>query len=339
MHKTIYDVAREAGVSIATVSRALNNNGYVSDKARVKIEAAMEGYYPNAAARQITTKQSNAIGVVSALSPKNFFMRGILSESLAGIIDYVNENGYSVLLDIGSVDSNCITLYKQKRIDGIIFISQTRDTELWKEIMDNDTPIGFLGDAINENDKCLRVYIDNKRGAFDAIDYLIKLGHRKIAMLNGPRNFPPSTNRLAGYKLALKSAGVAFDDALVKPCEGTFEEDGYKAALELLEMRPRPTAVFTYNDDMAAGVYKAAGEKGVSIPEDLSVVGFDDGKIASLLSPPLTTIRQSSFYKGRLIAEKVLDLIKPKKGGANNPPKSEMLDCKLIVRRSCCPPR
>lgn len=338
MHKTIYDVAEDAGVSISTVSRALNNSGYVSKKTRDKIERAMEGFFPNAAAQTMSTKRSFAIGIVSFLSPQRFFFSGTLPDSLGGMVDYANANGYRLLLDIGSADTNCITLYRQKKIDGIIFVSMVEDLELHKQLVQHNIPAVFMGDVLDADDY-IRVSIDNRKGAFDAVDYLISLGHRKIAMIGGVQSSPAAENRCSGYRLALSRSGIAVDEGLVVFCSQSIEAMAFEAALELLRGPSRPTAVFAYNDDMAIGVYRAARQLDLSIPRDLSVIGFDDSKIASLTSPALTTISQPSYYKGRLTAEKIIQYINNLNDGDGEKPLSEKLECNLVIRASCCPPK
>ena len=337
MQKTIYDVANEAGVSISTVSRMLNNSGYVGKKTRAKIESAMKGFFPNAAAQAMNTKRSYTIGVVSFLSPQRFFFSGTLPDSLGGIVDYVNANGYRLLLDIGSENANCITLYKQKKIDGIIFVSLVKDPELHGQLAKNKIPVVFLGDSLEEDDG-IRVSIDNKKGGFDAVTYLAGLGHRKIAIIGGASSSPASENRYSGYKSALTKSGIPLNKSLVVFCDQSTEEMAYEAALGLLSRSSRPTAIFAYNDDMAMGVYRAARQFGLSIPRDLSVIGFDDSKIAKLTSPALTTVSQPSYYKGKLIAEKMIQYINNINEGAAAKPQSEFLDCNLVIRDSCCPP-
>ena len=191
-----------------------------------------------------------------------------------------------------------------------------------------------MGDTITKDDE-LRVQINNKRGAFEAVEYLISLGHRRIALINGRRFNPPSENRYSGFLAALLNAEIVPDESLVVFCEESIEEHAYRAAMKLLQMPNRPTAIFAYNDDMAMGVYHAARELNIAIPEQLSVIGFDDSKVASLVFPPLTTVAQPSYYKGFLVAEKMITYLRSLENGQTDIPSSELLECKLIVRDSC----
>ena len=334
MRKTIYDVAQEAEVSISTVSRALNNSGYVSEKAKAKIKQAADGFFPNAAARTINTKRSYLIGVVSFIPPQRFFRSGTLPDSLAGITDYANVSGYRLLLNIGVESKNCVKLYRQNIIDGIIFISGVEDLSLLRQIGKHNIPAAFLGDTIEE-DENIRVCVSNEKSVAEAVNYLVSLGHRSIAMIGGMYENASARHRYEGYKKALLINEFPVDESLVRFCRQPTEEDAYKAAKDLLNHPHRPTAILTYDDDMAMGVFRAAKEVKLSIPGDLSIIGFDDGKIASLTQPALTTIAQPSYYKGRLIAQKLIQYIENLRNGDDAKPHSEILECKLVIRDSC----
>ncbi len=288
---TIRDVSRRAQVSVSTVSRVLNGIVPVADQTRQRVLQAVKelGYRPNAFARSLVTNRSNAIGVVVNDMTSPFY-----SGMLRGVEQELHAAGYYMLPQSGHADieteRRALDFLQQRRVDAlVIHVESIADEELL-ELMMGEVPVILVARQIAEaNGKC--VYSDNELGGRVATQYLIDQGHTCIAHLTGPLHFPDSRARLQGYRQALEQSGLGFDDALVIESDW-LEEGGYSSCLRLMKRRPDITAIFAGNDQMAAGVLQALRDLGKSIPEDISVMGYDDVLFARYLYPSLTTVRQ-----------------------------------------------
>lgn len=293
----ITDVAKRAGVSISTVSRVLNNTGYpVKLETRQRVQEAVEelGFRPNDLARGLLLKKSRTVGLITPDISNPYY-----PELSLGIEATASEHGYSVIFCNTNRQADKLEQYVdvllQKRADGIILAGGGTDfAPVSKVLSDFDTEVAVIG---RHNLPFPSVQIDNVQAARDATSHLAKLGHERIAFISGPVNLSSVQDRLSGYRSSLEEQGIDRDDRLV--CEGNFQpESGYSAALSLLQGNSRPTAIFTANDYMAIGVMSAAADLGLSIPQDLSVVGFDDITIASYVRPTLTTIALPGYKMG-----------------------------------------
>ncbi|MCG9551932.1 substrate-binding domain-containing protein [Vibrio sp. Isolate31] len=287
---TIKDVAKEAGVSIATTSRVINNAAHTSETAISAVKAAMEklGYRPNANARALVSKSSNAIGVLVNDVSAPFF------GSMIKAIDTVaSEQEKQLLIGSGYHDAakerNAINLLINSRCESLVVHSKgISDEELVK--LANEVPGMVLINRIVPDIENRCIALDNRRGSYIATEYLIKNGHKHIGYICSSHNIEDAHDRLAGYLDALKDNGIEPSDEYIEYGEPD-ELGGEQAMVNLMAKNTDITAIATYNDYMAAGCLTLLQENGIRIPEDMSVIGFDDGHIARFIYPRLTTIR------------------------------------------------
>ncbi|WZY34219.1 LacI family DNA-binding transcriptional regulator [Bacillus sp. FSL W8-1122] len=307
---TIKDVAKEAGVSIATVSRVLNNGIGYSIKTKQHVLKTIEemGYSPNAIARGLINKQSNTIGV---LFPE---ISGLVSaEILQGIEEAAHARGKSIVIcntaSSGHKTKEYLKLLQEKQVDGILFASQLLTLEYVAIVRKMGVPVVTVS-AYSEDPTIPAVQVDNETAAYDAVCYFIQQGHTEIGMISGnPSDLLAGAPRMAGYKRALKEAGIAYVPTKVAWDKGFYFEDGQKAFQRLYTDHPNLTAIFSASDELAIGAMSAATAKGLRIPEDLSVIGFDGTKLAKMAVPPLTTVSQHFFSMGKTAANLLFDSI------------------------------
>ena len=329
----IYEVARRAGVSTATVSRVLGRPDMVAEETRRKVQRAVDalGYTPNSAAKHLRTLRSRKL-LVTVPDISNPFFALILQ----GIEETAQREGYAVLLGDTQHDpqreEGYAAILKRKEADGLIFLGHRLPSEAASLVqsMPGRAPV-VNGCEFNPALGIPSVHIDNAKAAGDAMAHLYGLGHRRVGIVTGPLVSPLSRDRLRGATAGAKKAGAA--DGLVV-LHGDFSiESGKTAGERLLSRSKRPTAVFCFNDEMAIGVIEAAREAGVRVPGDLSIVGFDDIRFARYLDPPLTTIAQPMREIGERTARLLLEIL----DGSTTAPVSVTLPHKLVVRASTGP--
>ena len=330
MKATITDVAKQAGVSMKTVSRVLNNEPNVSVKTREKVMAVAKDlrYSPNLAARGLASSKSYLIALVFGSSSPNY-----LTNLQAGAIEACRENGYHLVVeafDMSSTDINEDFARRLERlpVDGIILTAPFSDSpDIFKILRRlNITFVPVAPSHEIEGVACVKM--DNLQAAKEMTQYLIGLGHKDIGFIKGPPRHSSSGLRYKGFEEVLSAHGLSLNPNWIAPGDFTFNS-GVEAAMKLLDQDKIPSAIFASNDDMAAGVVSVAGKKGIAVPEQLCVVGFDDTPLASILRPQLTTIKQPIYDMGHRAAEL---LIKPQdhEGGAQ----SYCMEHELIIRDS-----
>ncbi|MCA0970492.1 LacI family transcriptional regulator [Halobacillus litoralis] len=323
------DVAALAGVSTATVSRVLRNPETVTETTKQKVLEAIEelNYQPNMLARHFRRSQTNTILVVV---PN--IINTVFAEIVGGIEEEASKNGYRVLLrnsnnqidrEYGSIEH-----MKQRQVDGMIMLSPRLDEEILQDISEK-YPI-VLATAHLDETKIPVVSIDNVSSSKKATEHLIRLGHRRIAHITGQLDSMISRYRFKGYREAMKENGIDYDTQLIREGEFTFES-GYEQMMNLLDQKFPPTALFAASDEMAMGAINAAKSRGVNVPEDLAVVGFDNIRFSSVFDPPLTTIAQPKFGMG----EKAMELLMKKFNGEPVEQTEHILPDELIIRDSC----
>lgn len=330
---SIKAVARLAGVSVATVSRVLNDSGPVKEETRRRILEVVEslGYVPHGAARSLTTNQTDTLGVLLPDIYGEFF-----SELIRGIDSAARRQGYHVLVSGSHEDREevqAVLRALRGRVDGLILMTPTADMlEALRSVppvslptvLLNCPPGGLPFDSIN---------VDNHGGAMAMVRHLAGLGHRRIAFIQGPPENHDARERRRGYRDAVRELGLAMSPSLELP--GDFsEEAGCRAGERLLEREPRPDAVFAANDAMAIGCLHALRQAGVRVPEEMAVAGFDDVPIARFMSPPLTSVGVPIAELGALALERLLDSVR-QRGAAERSPRHEELPPVLVVRGSC----
>ena len=323
------DVAQRAGVSISTVSHVVNNSRTVGEGSRYRVLQAMDelSYKPNTLARSLRRRQSNSIGLIVPDSANPFF-----AEVARGIEDTSFDQNYSVILcnSDGDLDKQAIytNLLIERQVAGILFVAAGVSTELVDDLSRRRVPLVVIDREV-PGVEVDTVLTNHYQGGFLATQHLIDLGHRRIACISAGSELSPSAERVTGYRDALKTNGIVFDKSLV--VLGDFQyESGYHAAHQLLQRESPPTAIFAINDLMAVGCISAVTERGSRVPEQISVVGFDDVRLASFSNPPLTTIAQPKREIGELATEILFARIHD----LDAPPRFERLETTLIVRRS-----
>jgi len=322
----IQEVAKEAGVSPSTVSRALNGFPGISEKTRERIvEIARKlNYRPNYRGQILTTQSTKNIGLLITDITNPFF-----PELVMGAEEYASKSGYTVLLGNTSEseekETNYLDFFSRGPVDGIIISASRVSNEHIIMLAEDGLPIVVINRTL-EHPKISYVSTDMEKGGYLATMHLLRLGHSKIAFINGPKHSEVSQRRLEGYKKALKEAGVDYNSDLIS-FNVPVSESGYKEAIKLLCTGEAPTAIFTYNDVMAFGVIRAAKELGIKIPEELSVVGFDDIFFSSFTDPPLTTIRQLKEELGRMAVELLFKLMEGER-------ESLLIEPELIIRNT-----
>ena len=330
------DVAKLAGVSQAMVSYVVNNNPNVKipEDTRQRILDIMQelSYKPNTLARGLRSGKTRTIGLVVPDNSNPFF-----AEFARIIENYGFENGYSLILCNSDYDTQKENTYVDvmlaKQIDGIIFISSGVGGEVLTKLDESQTPHVIVGRAISGNTTDT-VMIDYQLGGYLATRHLLDLGHRKIACITGPDQFSSSSQRLDGYFQALNEAGIPVDKDLVIPSDFRIR-GGEEAMTHLLELDPRPTAVFVCNDLMAIGVIQSARRHGIKIPDVFSVVGFDDIPLAQTIYPALTTIAQPITEIAMIAMDMLIKQVQGKPDEHEDKKFDQIfLHPKLIVRES-----
>lgn len=311
---TIKDVAALAGISYTTVSHVLNKTRPVSEHVRLKVEAAIAelDYVPSAVARSLKARSTATIGLLVPNSVNPYF-----AELARGIEDGCERNGYCVILcnsdDNPQKQRNYLRVLLEKRIDGLIVASVGQDGDLLQSLAGVRMPMVIVDRALDGIDADL-VRIDHEHGGYLATRHLLELGHRDIACIGGPADTGPGQLRLAGYRRALAEQGVTVAENRVLHCDFS-SPGGYDAAVRLLD-GVRPTAIFAGNDMIGFGVLRAAAERNISVPAELSVVGFDDIELSRYVYPPLTTVGQSIRELGESAAQMLLSRISTPRSGA-----------------------
>lgn len=327
---SITDVARLAGVSIATVSRTLSNPEVVSEETRNKVMAAIEssGYVANTLARSFRTRRSHTVLVLVPDIANSFF-----SQIIHGIESVAHDAGYRILLGDtqGNLERerNYANLAKQRQVDGIVLLGASIPFERDKRRRSPDPtwPPMVIGCEYFHDFQLPTVRIDNERAAQDAVAHLIGLGHSRIAYINGPKDSPLCVDRFAGYNHALKAARIRFDSTLV--AQGDYSLASGVSAMKAL-LPHQPSAVFAASDEMAIGAIRAAHEAGLKVPAQMSVVGFDDIAFAEFSDPTLTTIHQPRTEIGRKVMQMLLQQLQ----GEVISTSEVVLPHSLIVRES-----
>ena len=322
-------VAEKAGVSVNTASRAINNKPDINIKTKkLVLKIAKElGYIRNAAAVALRTKKTGTVGVVIEDNRNPFY-----AEVLNGMEVAAREKNYHIIFANTQRDykkeEEAINLLLAKRVDGLLIAPvQDRDDDI-KNLIEANIPFVIVGRDF-ENIELDAVYNDEVKGGFLATEYLIKKGHKSIALIDGFLYKSPAKGRLEGYKKALKKYGISMDDALVSV--GDIDvKDGYERTKQLFEKELDFTAIFAYNDMMAFGAMQAIREKGLRIPEDIGLIGYDDIPFCSLMDPALTTIRLKKQELGIESVKLLLSHI----NGNRKKPKKIMLDVDIIARKT-----
>ncbi len=298
MNITIYDVAREANVSMATVSRVVNGNPNVKPATRKKVNEVIErlGYRPNAVARGLASKKTTTVGVIIPDISSIFY-----AELARGIEDIATMYKYNIILS--NSDSNeekemrLIQTMLGKQVDGLVFMSSNITDEHITEFKKSPVPVVLAG-TIEDSDQIPSVNIDYKQAVIDAITAFTERGHKNIAMVSGSlQNAIIEKKMVPGYRKALESANIPFNEEYLVETDASYD-DGIEALNQLMELENKPTAIFVCSDEAALGIIHAAQDKGISIPEDLEVISSDNTRLSLMVRPRLTTVVQPLYDIG-----------------------------------------
>lgn len=329
---TIDEIAKMAGVSKTTVSRVINDKPDVNPVTRERILDLITEYdfQPNVFAKAISLQKSYNIGLLIPHAVDYIFANQFYVEVLRGVSTCVDEAGYYLLICYPH-EKNYIDIYKQKKVDGFIVMSPgTFQHNIIEALYKLNAP--FVSTAMMHGEEDMAyVDVNNVHGALLAMEHLLSLGHKRIAFVGKPA-LTSSQDRLDGYLTALDKQDIEVERELIRISETSSITSGYAEVKELLQMADKPTAVFMANDVMAMGAIKAVEDSGLSVPEDISIVGFDDIPLAQYSSPPLTTVRQPAYEKGVRAAEMLVEYLENEEK-----PESITLDIDLVIRESTAP--
>ncbi len=331
---TIKDVAREAGVSVGTASQALRGSAVVRETTRRRVLAVATRlrYQPSALARGLVTRRTHTVGLLISDIANPFFIRAVRA-----VEDGAQENGYTVILcntdEDPAKETQYLRVLMEKRVDGIILATTAASRQTVREVRWRRIPL-VLFDRALPGVAADTVTVDGVLGGRLATQNLLSLGHQRIAIIHGPLVRSTGVERLQGYRLALQAAGIRPDPALIR--EGNFKQDSGRAlAREVLDLASPPTALFCTNNLMTVGALQTILERGLRIPADLSLIGYDDMEWWTLTHPPLTTVGQPVYELGREAMR--LLLVQIGREGRRRPQRV-VLKPALILRDSCAPP-
>jgi LacI family transcriptional regulator len=335
---TIKDVAAKARVSISTASRALHGRGYASVETRRQVRACARelGYKPHAAARSLKLRRTNTVGLMIADIVNPFF-----SYLAAGVLDCAKGAGYHVVLCATDEDQmterEYLEVLMQERVDGIIAVPTGHNESLWRSALELGTILVLLDRELPGISEADTVLVDNVKGAYDATNYLLGLGHRRIGMITGPLSTTTGKGRIQGYYDAFKAASLPVDQELVQI--GSFKrESGVQAIENLLVLANPPTAIFATNNVLGEAALFGIRGKGLNIPDDFSFVQFDEVPWACLTTPQVTVVAQPTYDLGFVGMQRLtLRLQEPEK--TTTAPLRTVLQPQLIIRQSCIPHR
>jgi DNA-binding LacI/PurR family transcriptional regulator len=334
---TIKDIAKLAGVSHATVSRVLNNSAKIKPETRERILAIVRdlNFSRNASARSLSSGRKFTIGMLILYDPfERRYPAEFLPAVLAGMTTELNAHGYTLTLFFDQIqdqrDQVPSRRLSRNHMDGLFVLSLEREAAIAHKVASVTVPVVLVNQRI-EGLQLSSVIADDEAGGYAATIHLLGLGHTKIAFVEGVPHHGSNIDRKAGYRRALEAQGLRLDPGLDRV--GHYDEDGgYRAATELLDAHPDLTAIFSANDIMAVGVYRAIKERGRRIPEDIAVVGYDDSVFAPVMEPPLTSVRKPRTRMGQTAASMMLTLMDAESGGVNR--QEVVLPTELVVRRS-----
>jgi len=330
---TIADVARRAGVSKMTVSRVINDSGYISQETRQRVEQAIEelGYIPNALARSLRFKQTRTIALILTDITNPFF-----TTVARGVEDTASEQGFSVIFcntdESPTEEAEYVNVLMQKQVDGLLLVPTGCSPDSLVPLQDQKLPfvllVRHIPGAAADTVRC-----DSEGGAYALTQHLLALGHTRIAILSGPEDVTTASDRVLGYRRALREAGIEPDESLTFFGEYTVD-GGYRMAREVIAIQPRPTALFASNNFIAVGAMRALHEAGLAVPGDISLAAFDDLPLSYVGDPFLTVIEQPAYLMGVRATELLLERLAGKEPAA---PQEVILPTRLIPRISTGP--
>ncbi|MEH7247290.1 LacI family DNA-binding transcriptional regulator [Neobacillus niacini] len=336
MSVTIKDVAKKANVAPSTVSRVMSDSPSISEKTKRKVRKVMEemGYHLNLNARTLVQKSTQTIGIVMKNSTSQSLLNPVFPEVLSGISAFCHKQGYSMLLTTGETEEDIfvdtVKMVQGKRVDGIIVLYSKKDDKVVPFLMTSGIPFAVIGKPVYESNKMMYVDNDNVQAAKDATEYVIKRGHQRIGFIGGDIRFEVTEARLNGYKEAVRDGNLEINEDYIK--NFPYDRDlGSRAINELLNLAEPPTAIVVTDDLNALIILLALKERNIKVPDDISIVSFNNTIISSLSTPPLTSVDIQTFQLGYESARCLLEQIKE----PETIKKSIIIPAIIVERESC----
>lgn len=331
---TIKDVAKRAGVSPSTVSRVISGSTRISPATTARIKLIMEelGYHPNMMAKSLVSKTTRTLGIILPRPAEEMFLNLFFSEFIRGIVSHASRSGYDLLMTSGATEREeveAITrLVKGRRVDGILILSSRRNDPVIRFLHEDEFPFVLIGRS-TEFENILSVDTNNIQAGYDAAKHLIAQGHERIGFVSGPPHLIISQDRMEGYQQALKEAGLPMKQQWI--VEGEFlQESGYRAMSMIMSLPEPPTALVVIDDVVAIGVLRGLTEIGFKVPDDISLVSFNNIAMSQLTSPPLTTIDIGIYQLGYTASQTLISSIQ----GEDTHRNRILIPHRLIARES-----
>jgi DNA-binding LacI/PurR family transcriptional regulator len=333
---TLKDVAKKAGVAPSTVSRVINDSSRISEETKFKVRKIMDeiGYHPNINARNLVKQRSHNLGLVIPYSTEEAFADPFYSEILRGIGVLAHSKGFNLLLLTSNGEEEekktVLNAVRGKQIDGVLLLRAKKEDELIDELTKINFPFVIVGRP-EEKDKYYWVNNDNITASEKVVDYLIKNGHRKIAMIIGDDNYIMNNDRLEGYKRSFKKNGLKINNDLILKSDNTDHQNIYMLSQQMIKEHPEITAFYGMSDTMAYTIMQAMNDMNVKIPDDISIVGFNNNPMSKIVSPPLTTVDINIYLLGNKATELLIGVI----NGQVDKYQHTIVPTNIIERDSC----
>ncbi|RAK05246.1 LacI family transcriptional regulator [Halanaerobium saccharolyticum] len=333
---TLKDVAKKAGVAPSTVSRVINNSSRISEETKEKVRKIMDeiGYHPNINARNLVKQRSHNLGLVIPYSTEEAFADPFYSEILRGIGVLAHSKGFNLLLLTSSGEEEekktVLNAVRGKQIDGVLLLRAKKEDQLIEELTKLNFPFVIVGRP-EEKDKYYWVNNDNIAASERVVDYLIKNGHRNIAMIVGDKNYIMNDDRLQGYKNSFQKNNLNINEDLIVQSEMIDYQSIYMLSQKMIKEHPEITAFYGMSDTMAYTIMQAMNDLQVKIPEDISIVGFNNNPVSKLISPPLTTVDINIYLLGNKATELLIGVI----NGQIKKYEHTIVPANIIERDSC----
>jgi DNA-binding LacI/PurR family transcriptional regulator len=338
MSVTIKDVAKLADVAPSTVSRVIANNPRISEKTKRKVKEAMDylGYHPNFNARSLANRSTQAIGLVMPSSADKTMQNPFFPEVIRGISTMAHEQEYALYMSTGNTEEEIfegvVRMVQGRRVDGIVMLYSRVDDNIMAYLQDQNFPFTVIGKPFKNAEKITHIDNDNDnfKAAQEMTEYLLSKGHERIGFVGGNLNLVVTIDRLLGYEKAIRKAKLPLKDEYIVH-EEFLKEGGQEAIKELLALENPPSALIVMDDLMSFGILHTLNELGLSVPEDISIVSFNNVMLSELSSPSLTSVDINIFQLGYEAAKGLLDCIQ----SPNHNPKRVTVPYKLVERQSC----
>ncbi len=333
---TLKDMAQRLNTSVATISRALKDKPDISAEMRDKVKALAKelSYQPNPVALNLKYHKSQTIGVII---PK--VVHFMFSTMISGILEEAERYGYNVLISESNQkydrEVRIVGDFMRGKVDGLIicFSNQTRNFSHIEQVLNAAIPLVML-DKSTDMLTADQVIVDDYEGAYAAVTHLIEHGYKRIAHINGNETLHHSHARMSGYLDALKTHKMPVDEKLIFKAEDFTLEEGWSLGEKILNIKPKPDAIFSISDEILIGVHQFLKSKNLKIPEEMGLVGFSDTVMASVIDPPLSSVRQPGVEMGKLAVQRLMELIKAEENDLPTRAKTHTLKTELIIRKS-----